>query len=266
MFLNPRCKLFSTIHDLIPYTHKHLHKRSLIENIYFDVMYNACAILSDKILTVSEYSKNEIVKHLHTNPNKVFVIYNSFTGKLLERKNKIVLHNPVRLFFIGSNFEHKNILSVVEAVKILTDKNIPVIFNIAGLETSYTDTIRRYIAKNNLQNNVKIWGKISNDKVEELYNESDIFVFPSLIEGFGIPPLEAMNHGLPVISSNKTVMPEVIGDAGILIEPNSENFADYIVYLTKNSDLINNLLKKGYECISKFSQGKFNEEYLALAY
>lgn len=262
MFLCPKCKLISTIHDLIPYTHKHLHKRSFIKYIYFDFMYNACAKLSDKILTVSEYSKNEIVKHLNINPNKVEVIYNSYIGKDAFQKDKTEFSNPVKLFFIGSNFEHKNILAVVKAVKLLKDKGIETTFNIAGLETVYTDVIRKFVAENNLQENVRILGKIPNDKVEELYKTSDIFVFPSLIEGFGIPLLEAMNYGLPVISSNKTVMPEVIGAAGILIEPTSENFAEKIEYLINNPDSEKELIKKGYERIKYFSQKKFNTCYL----
>lgn len=262
MFLCPKCRLVSTIHDLIPYTHKHLHKRSFIKYIYFDFMYNACAKLSDKILTVSEYSKNEIIKHLKVNPKRVIVIHNSFIGKNLPNKDKIEFGNPAKLLFIGSNFEHKNILAVVKAVKILKEKNINVIFNIAGMETVYTDVLRDYISKNNLQGNINILGKIPADKVEELYENSDIFVFPSLIEGFGIPPLEAMNYGLPVISSDKTVMPEVIGDAGILIEPSAENFAEKIEYLINNPDFANELVKRGYERIKEFSQSKFSEKYI----
>ena len=262
MFLCPKCTLVSTIHDLIPYTHKHLHKRSFVKYLYFDFMYNACAKLSDKILTVSDYSKNEIVKHLKVNPDKVEVIYNSYIGKDNYKKEKTDFSKPVKLFFIGSNFEHKNILTVVEAVKMLKAKGIETLFNIAGLETVYTDIIRKYITENNLQENVKILGKISNEQVEELYKTSDIFVFPSLIEGFGIPLLEAMNYGLPVISSNKTVMPEVVGDAGILIEPTSENFAEKIEYLINNPQFIEELTQKGYKRIKNFSQEKFNENLL----
>lgn len=262
MFLCPKCQLISTIHDLIPHTHKHLHKRSLIKRIYFNFMYKACANLSDKIITVSNYTKNEIVKYLKTDPKKIVVIHNSYLGRKSFSKKNTEFSKPVKLFFLGNNFEHKNILAVIKAVKLLKDKNIEVLFNIAGLETCYTNIMKEYINENNLQNNVKILGKISQEQSETLYKTSDIFVFPSLIEGFGIPLIEAMSYGLPVISSNKTVMPEIVGDAGILIDPTPENFAEKIEFLIKNNDKVKELIQKGYERINVFSQDKFTQKIL----
>ena len=262
MFLCPKCKIISTIHDLIPLTHKHLHKRSILKNIYFSFMFKACAILSNKIIAVSFYTKNEIIKYLNVKSQKIEVVHNSYIGKETTKKEKLEFNKPIKLLFIGSNFEHKNIMAVVMAVKILKEKNIDVMFEIAGMETEYTNIIRKYVDENNLKEKIEILGKVSQEQVEKLYTTSDIFVFPSLIEGFGIPVLEAMNYGLPVVSSNKTVMPEVIGDAGILIEPTAENFANMIEILIGNPQLQNELIKKGYERLKIFSQKNFNQKLL----
>lgn len=264
MFLCPKCTLISTICDLIPILHKNIHKRSLIKTIYFEVMYRACVKLSYKLLTISEYSKNDIVNYLKVDKDSVTTIYCSYNGKELHQKEDVKINNPVTLFFIGTNFEHKNILVLVEAVKILKEKGISAILNIAGKETSYTDRIRDYVKEYNLEDSVQIHGKVTDEQAEVLYKTSDIFCFPSLVEGFGIPPLEAMNHGIPVISSNKTCIPEVVGDAGISIEPTAKNYAEKIEFLVNNPDTVKNLVKKGYERIKEFSQKNFDEKILGV--
>ncbi len=266
MFLCPNCKLISTIHDLIPITHKHLKKRGIIKNIYFEIMHRMCVLLSDKILTVSEYSKNEIIRHLKVNDEKVIAFHCSFRGKDIPQRTNLLFNNPLKLFFIGNNFYHKNILTAIKAVEILKNKDIHTELNIAGKETNYTDELKDYVLKNKLSQYVNFLGKISDQKVDELYKSSDIFIFPSLIEGFGSPLLEAMNYGLPIISSNKTVMPEVVGNAGILTEPTPESFADKIEYLINNPTKAQELVQRGYERIKEFSQEKFNAKILEVYY
>ncbi len=264
MFLAPKCKLIATIHDLIPIVNKNIHKRSIIKNIYFEIMFRLCSFLSDRILTVSEYSKNDIVKYLKVNPNKVTAFHCSFRGKEIPEKTDFTLHKPLRVFFIGNNFEHKNILAGIEAAEILKNKNIGIVFNIAGQRTQYTDELENYIKEHNLEETVNISGKISEAAVDELFKTSDVFLFPSLAEGFGSPLLEAMNYGLPIVSSNKTVMPEVIGDAGILTEPHPENIAEKIEFIIHNPQVVSNLAQKGYERMQSFSQEKFNKNILSV--
>ncbi len=259
IFVPKNCYLISTIHDLIPIKYKQLHKRNYVVNLYLDIMFRLCAKLSNLILTVSNYSKSEIKEFLKVNENKIKVIYNSYAPKKdLFKKNKF--NDEKILLFVGTNFEHKNILSVVKAIKILKDKNINVHFNIVGAKKAYTEVIEKYIKENSIEQNIKIFGKVNENQLIELYNSTDFYVFPSLVEGFGIPLIEAMSYGIPIISSNRTCLPEVIGDAGILIEPTPENFAESIEKLIKNPKLANSLVNLGYKQIKNFSQENFNNK------
>ena len=261
LFRFSKFKLISTIHDLIPITNKNLHKRNIIKTLYFEIMYRLCAIFSNKIITVSNYSKNEILKYLPCKEDKIRVIYNSYLPRrIIQLPNS---NNSLQLLFVGSNFEHKNIHVVIEAIKILKDKSKIVNFNIVGGKYKYTKYLESLISKYQLEDQIKILGKVEEKELIKLYCSADIYVFPSLIEGFGIPLLEAMDYGIPVISSNKTVMPEIVGDAGILIEPIAENFAKSIELLRDNSLLKEELVKKGHERVKNFSQERFNFEMLS---
>ncbi len=164
--------------------------------------------------------------------------------------------------FVGSNIEHKNIHVVIDAVKLLSKKNIIVNFKIAGGKYKYSEYLESLIKKYNLENQVEILGKVDEKTLSELYTKSDIYVYPSLVEGFGIPLIEAMDYGLPIIASNKTVIPEIIGNAGLLIEPTPANFAEQIEILLKNSELKAKLIQNGYTRLLQFSQEKFNHSYL----
>lgn len=259
LFKFSKFKLISTIHDLIPITHKNLHKRNIIITLYFEIMYRLCAILSDKIITVSNYSKDEIVKHLPCQNDKIQVVYNSYMPKLIKYEKPI--NKVPQLLFVGSNFEHKNIHVVIEAIKLLKEKNIIVNFNIAGGKYKYTEYLELLIKQYKLENQIKILGKVSDIELSKLYSNTDIYVFPSLIEGFGIPLLEAMDYGIPLISSNTTVMPEIIGNAGILIEPTPRNFKESIEILLNNRQMQNDLRQNGFIRIKSFSQNIFNNNF-----
>ncbi len=262
MFLAPKCKLISTIHDLIPIKYKNIHKRSFIKNIYFEIMYRMCALLSSKILTVSNFSRTEIINTLKVPAKRITKIYNSYSLHHSENYSKCLTNSCYNLLFVGTNFEHKNIYTVIKAVVMLKKKNINVRFNIVGGETKYTLFLKREIARYNLEDCVFIFGKVNDTLLTALYEQADCFVFPSLAEGFGIPILEAMYFGLPLITSNKTIMPEIVADAGIMIDPTPENYAEKIEYLIKNPRIAKNLIHRGNARVKNFSEEKFNKKML----
>ena len=265
IFLIPKYKLLATIHDIIPIKYSHLKKRSIIKQLYFRIMHNLCLLLSQNILTVSNFSKQDIIDFFKIEPSKITVIYNSYNIKNTDKQKIKSNDNAIKeLLFVGNNFEHKNIHVIIEALKLLKDKNIIVKFNVVGQQYNYTKYCIELVKKYNLENQVKFWGKLSDDKLSNLFLSTDIYVFPSLVEGFGIPLLEAMNNGLPIISSNKTVMPEIIKDAGILINPTAENFAREIEYLLNNPKEKELLIKKGFKRMLDFSQENFSFAILEL--
>lgn len=260
LFIPHKCYLITTIHDLIPIKYKNLHKRSIFIQLYLDLMFRLAAKISNKILTVSNYSKKDIHEVLKVPINKIYVTYCSFKGSTSHNHLKPIPTPSTKLLFVGTNFEHKNIHTVIEAVKILKDNNYKILFNIVGAIKPYTNILKKTVKELNLTNEIKFLGKISEKNLDNIYLTSNIYVFPSLVEGFGSPLLEAMNYGLPIISSNKTVMPEVVGNAGILIDPTPENFAKSIESLIKNPKLANDLVEKGYKQMKKFSQDNFNNK------
>ncbi len=258
-----RAKLISTIHDLILVNYPEEYKRNMFKFIYYKLMFKLCAKISCRIITVSEFSRQEAISALKINPDIIHTIYCSFKGKVsLKKEIKQKPDSDYKLFFIGNNFRHKNIAVVIDAVKILKTRGINVIFNIAGMEADYTNLLRKKINDYDIADRVKILGRISDENAEKLYKESDIFVFPSLMEGFGSPLIEAMNYGLPVISSNRTCMPEVVGDAGILTEPDGESFAKSIEQIINDDNLRVDLIKKGYKRLEYFSDENFKNGIL----
>lgn len=259
----PKSVLLSTIHDLIPINYSDKYKRNIFKFLYFKLMFEFCAKISDEIISVSEFSRQEAISVLKINPDIIHTVHCSYKGKLSAEKGVRPKPNSnYKLFFIGNNFPHKNIEVVIDAVKILKDKNICVEFNIAGMETVYTNFLKQKINDCNIGDRVKILGKIPDSEVERLYKESDIFVFPSLVEGFGSPLIESMNFGLPIISSNRTVMPEVIEDAGILTNPDAEGFAKGIEQIINDDNLRVDLIKKGYKRLEHFSDENFKSGIL----
>ena len=264
IFLPPKCDIITTIHDIIPLKYKTLHKRNFFIQLYLDTMFRFASKISKKILTVSNYSKKEIQEFLKVPSEKIHVTYCSFKGSNNSMSAKFVSNSVPKLLFVGTNFEHKNIKVIIEALKILKDNEYNLIFNIVGTIKPYTKLLKKLVKDLNLENEVNFLGKISEKELDNLYLSSNIYVFPSLVEGFGSPLLEAMSYGLPIISSNRTVMPEVIGDAGILIEPTAENFANSIEYLINHPEQIEDLINKGYERMKNFSQENFNKKILKI--
>ncbi len=255
------CSLISTIHDIIPLKYPEYYKSNPAKDVYLRFMYGLCARISDLILTVSDYSKEDIASYFHIKRDKIKVIYNSYIPKYQHKKQ--ISRGIKTILSVGTNFKHKNILPVIEAVKILKEKGIEIKYNIAGAERDYTNVLRKAVSDWGLESLVKIWGGVADETLDDLYESADYYVCASLAEGFGIPLLEAMNYGLPVISSNKTVMPEVVGNAGILTEPDAKNFAESIELLINSPDLASELISRGYERIKEFSPEIFKKSILS---
>ena len=132
-----------------------------------------------------------------------------------------LLENEVCLLNVGSNHPRKNIITILKAVKAIKEKGISIKFIKAG--ANFTDEDSDFISKNKIENEVVYLGQPEKSSLVEIYNAADVLVAPSLHEGFGITLLEAMACGTPVITSNVSAMPEVVGNAGILIEPTQSN-------------------------------------------
>ncbi len=248
-----------TIHDVF---HLAFYETlSLKQKLYAKLVINQATSRSDKILTVSEFSVDEIRKYTNTK-NDIEVVYNAIDfdkfkiiydkSKLDFAKDKYKLPNKF-LLFVGNVKPHKNLKNLLLAIKDI-DINLVIVGKKDGFITG-DDNISSLIEKCNLENRVFFTGYVDDEDIPAIYNLAKVFVFPSLYEGFGIPPLEAQASGCPVICSNVASLPEVGGiDSVVYCDPYSvEDIAEKIKMVLADENLQNELKIKGFENIKRFS-------------
>lgn len=230
---------------------------------------------ADAILTISENSKREIVRFLNVPEEKVFIINPAVdhyiyrpiddmdeVGRVIDKYNL-----PDKYFlYLGTLEPRKNIKSIIEAFKILKDRhNSDYGLVLAGKKGWMYDSIFEMVKRLELEDSVFFPGYIDDSDKPYLYAGARAFLFPSLYEGFGMPPLEAMACGTPVIVSNTSSLPEVVGDAGIMIPPNDiEKMSDSMYNIAQDYEFYSDLRQKGLRQADMFSWDKSVKELLSL--
>ncbi|MBU3159377.1 glycosyltransferase family 4 protein [Clostridium frigoris] len=220
------CKKIVTIHDLIPYVMPETVGRGYLLKFLKEmpiIIGN-----SDGIITVSEFSKRDILKYFPIDESKIFVTPLAADSKYtpldkLHCKNFLAksynLANPF-ILYLGGFSERKNVASAITAFsKVYKDLGENYNLVIVGDYKDSSQKLVKLTNELNMQSHVIFAGFIPEDHLPLFYNSCEALIYPSFYEGFGLPPLEAMNCGTPVIASNLTSIPEVVGDAGILINP-----------------------------------------------
>lgn len=227
-----------------------------------------------KIITVSQFSKNELTETLKISPEKIAAIYNGVGDKFKPQDRQIKeefiksRRLPKRyVLALGSKIKRKNFLRLLLAWEILTraEKIKDVSLVIAGgiVKKQDADKINQLAAR--LPRIYDI-GYVDDENLPQLYSCAEVFVYPSLYEGFGLPPLEAMACGTPVVVSNTASLPEVAGDAGIYINPfDIEDIAEGIYKVLTNEELQNDLSYKGIKRAKLFTwENTARETYTVL--
>ena len=221
------CKSVVTIHDCI-----HLRFPQYLPNrlgyAYARGSLWVATHRANRVLTVSEASKRDILRYFKVPPAKIDVIYNAIDeryGRMPEAdeiarvRERYQLNDPFVLY-AGNIKPHKNLERLIEAFHMLRRGGMEQVkLLIIGDEISKYATLRRAVHKYKLHKHVRFFGFVPDATLAILYRLARVFVFPSLYEGFGLPPLEAMASGTPVITSNVSSLPEVVGDAAMLIDP-----------------------------------------------
>jgi glycosyltransferase involved in cell wall biosynthesis len=220
--------------------------------------------ISDAIITISEYSKNDILKHYDLNPDKVKVVYPSINTEFIplnlssKERNEIksYLHLPKYvILYVGVIENRKNIFGILNVADEIYKRNKNIGFLLVG-RLGYGN--RKILSAIKKKKNVILQTSIDDLMLKKIYNISDIFLFPSFYEGFGYPPLEAMRCGIPVIASNNTSLKEVIGDGGILRDPHDHHImADDIMNILKDEELYAEMQGKGMKQAKKFTSENY---------
>jgi glycosyltransferase involved in cell wall biosynthesis len=253
-----------TIHDVIPYVYP-AYRSSASMRLYLRMISratrNAAAILTD-----SECSKRDIQRHLGIDRDRITVVPLAVDEQFRpvhdddadeELRARFGLPGPV-IFNVGGLDVRKNVEALVRAFAIaLPDLDPDTRLVIAG--KAHTGNQRLYpplepvIDELGVAQHVVLPGRISEADKLHLYNLADLYVFTSLYEGFGLSPLEAMACGTPVICSNRSSLPEVVGEGGILVDPTPEKIAGSISTVMNDAYLRRRLSAQGLEQASKFS-------------
>jgi glycosyltransferase involved in cell wall biosynthesis len=210
---------------------------------------------ADRILTVSESSKSDILRCFNIPANKIVVTYNAIDTPFLvepaeeefaRTRERYQLVDPFVLY-VGNVKPHKNLERLIDAFDRVRHQGFDdLTLVIIGDQISKYQGLRRAVHRHQLHKHVRFLGFVSPSTLAVLYRLASVFAFPSLYEGFGLPPLEAMASGTPVLSSNVSSLPEVLGDAALLVDPYSpEAIADGLVTLLTDGDLRSTLKARG---------------------
>lgn len=233
------------------------------QRIYWIVNYLA-AKRADAVITISEFVKKDIVSHFGADSNKISVTYNA-ADKIAEDADEVNgLISKRFIMYVGRHQPHKNLERLVEAHQMLLEKNPELILAIAGKKDATTEILEKKINEKGYKN-ITFTGFVTEGQLRWMYENCEAYVFPSLSEGFGLPGLEAMVHGAPVVSSNATCLPEIYGDAAEYFDPyNVEDISGKISLVIGDKNLRANLITKGYEQATKYSWEKMAEQTLAV--
>jgi glycosyltransferase involved in cell wall biosynthesis len=256
------CRAIVTIHDCI-----HLMFPQYLPNrfayAYARANLWAATKRAERILTVSETSKADILRYCDVPAERIIVVYNAIDDRFaaptddeaVERvRERYQLFGPFALY-VGNIKPHKNLERLIDAFNLVRRGGYERLeLLIIGDQISKYPRLRRAVDRYKLHKHVRFLGFVADDTLAALYRLATVFVFPSLYEGFGLPPLEAMASGTPVVTSNRSSLPEVVGDAAVLVDPYSAaSIAEGIQRVLGDSDLRRTLVARGLARARQFS-------------
>lgn len=254
----------TTIHDMAVFECPNWFSKKF--RILYKFSYPYIVKNSKKVITVSHFSKKEIIKYLSVNADQIEVIYNSinhFTEPFILDENTI--KNNKYILCVGSVEPRKNLISVIKAFQKLTFLSYKLII-VGGKNKLFNSlNLGEIIDPANLDR-IVFTGYLSDVELIQLYKNASIFLYPSLYEGFGIPPLEAMLYGCPTIVSNKASLPEVCGNASLYVDPlDIRDIASKLTTLIENKGGIREgLIQKGRIQSAKYSWEKSAQQLHAI--
>jgi glycosyltransferase involved in cell wall biosynthesis len=254
-----------TIHDLIFLRFPEFYK-TIDRKIYYKKVKYACES-ADKIIAISKQTKNDIIEFLGIPSEKIEVVYQSIAPLFFNRNYSEKLHSRIQLprdfiLSVGTLEPRKNQLSTLKAVHSQGIK-MPIVF--VGNSTSYKKEIDSYISINKIDNDILFLSNISEIELAHIYTKAKLSIYNSFYEGFGLPVIESMACGCPVISSNVSCLPETAGGAALLCNPGeAADLSSKIQSLILDEKLRNNMIEKGLDRAKEFHPRKYAENLISL--
>src|SRR5271166_611198 len=274
LFSVPRalpCPYVMTVHDMLEHMSLGRKRNDLWRSVHFQLTKRVLRGAA-RIFAVSNFTKTEMEKLFGIPRERIEVVYNAIDERFLHGhasaadRELIAKRYQVTypfLLYAGRVSAHKNVARMIEAfsalkTKLERDQAYPDLkLIIIGDDLSGNPDLRRTVVRSGVQHDVRFLGFVPIEVLRIFYDEAKVFVFPSLYEGFGLPPLEAMAHGTPVVTSNVTSLPEVVGNAAVLVNP--ENVFEIMRALHRvlmDKPLRDKMKERGCRQAAKFSWEK----------
>lgn len=261
-------KFVVTIHDLI---HQHFQMRRAstldpvtyrLKQLGYKAVFKNAVDNAEKILVPSNYVKDLLIKKWGIEGDKIMVTYEAVDDKLLTIANSLSQNEVVKppyIFYVGNAHPHKNVEGLIKAFLQLKEKYPQMSLVLSGHDHHFWQRVK----KENMHPDIIYTGYVTDEELVAFYKNASCFVMPSFEEGFGIPLLEAMACGCPVVSSDAASLPEVGGDACIYFNPRDlDDMADKISQVLNNEKLRKDLIEKGQKRYKQFSWEKLAKQTL----
>jgi len=273
--LNGKLRKVVTVHDLAFLEHPEYAVPELAA--YLKKVVPEAVEAADVVASVSQTTRQTLIEHFQTPLEKITLVPNGIRAYfrritdpvLLEAtRHKFGLKSPLVLG-VGTQEPRKNHLGLIKAfhkaVSTGNKSTRPAMLALAGGSGWLYEETEQIVAELKLEKKVRFLGRVSDLELMMLYSLADVFVFPSFYEGFGVPPLEAMACGTPVITSNTSSLPEVVGDAAIMVNPHKINeIASAINRVLENKQLQEDLRQKGYTRAAHFTWFRSAQKMLSI--
>jgi len=271
-------KYVVTIHDLIKHQSRGIKTTThnpfiywLKHIFYLFIVYSAVK-RAKKVITPSKWWKNELIKIYNLTQDKVVVTYEGVDDKFKFKKEsssnvleKFKIKKPF-VIYTGSLYPHKNADRLLEAIiKINREKKIKLNLVLVCARNFFLKRFEKKVKDKKAESLVKLVGFVDDKDLVALYKEAEAFVFPSLLEGFGLTGLEAMSLGLPTICSSASCLPEVYGQAVAYFDPLDINdMVEKIIQVVSDDDFKKCLTKAGFKKVKEYSWNKMAKETLMI--
>lgn len=251
------------LHDIAPATELYQYLPTWKDKLQIKLQMKTLPFVSDKVLTVSKYSAKQIETYLPKLANRITVVYNGLTGFSQEPRDHVLYEKPY-ILFVGGFDRRKNLERLLEAFKVLISNGRNeklVLVGSSGKNMNLYYVMPELVSSLGLNDFVEISNSIDDEELGRLYRGACLLVLPSTVEGFGLPVLEAMVSGCPVVASNAASIPEVGGDAAIYFDPyDISNMAECLNRVLSNEKLRNEMILRGIDQAKKFNWVKAGEQ------
>lgn len=254
-----KCKTINIVHDMIPFYYYENFRKDInfFENYYIRKRLLSSIRNSDLTITISNYSKEMILKYLRNNQSNIRTIYNGY-NKLNYIPDERKVDTKYIITITSDKYKHKNLEGILKSYQYyVSNTTNPLKLFIIGVKNK--DNL---IIDNKLNDHIVFFNFLNDEDFIKLMFNAEIFLFLSLIEGFGFPPLEAMNLGVPVICSKNSSLTEIVKDGGILVDSDDfEKITENLIKIENDKILKNTLINNGYENLERFKWSDIIKDY-----